>query len=223
MFKKAVVTVSVLVGVLGFCCLGYGADLDKGLSFYLSFDNSLDAKVSGGIETPQKAIQIEYEEGVKGKGAVINGMDRLIYKAKKGYFSFEEGTISMWVKPNYDDDAFRGEIDKDRKAKGWYFSQGFVSIYESKVNKLGLGLSHSNRRKSAANLYTYPTVQHFKFGSVSFEKGKWINFLYTWNALDENIEFYINGERAETQIHGREDFWDMPEEIDYSLCRITIC
>ena len=135
MFKKVVVMVGMVLGIWGFCGLGYGADLDKGLGFYLPFDNSLDAKVSGGIESPQKAPEVKYEKGVKGEGVVINALDKLIYNAEDGYFSFERGTISLWIKANYDNAGFVETVKKHESTEGkGYFSQKFIRAASTPSN-----------------------------------------------------------------------------------------
>ena len=222
MLRKAVVMVSAIVGVLGFCCLGYSADLDKGLGFYLPFDNSLDAKVSSGVEVPKKAPIVKYEKGVKGDGVVINGMDKLVYPVKKGYLSFEEGTISFWVKANYDNPAFREKVNKNKRTQGWYFTQYFIDVGSWDKLRCEFYLCQIDSFRFALAVQT----GHYKDANFSsLEKDKWVNFLCTWNTDDENLEFYINGKRTEGRLiskKGFEDFWELPEEIDYSLCTIMI-
>ena len=228
MLKKAVVMVGMAVGVLGFCCMSYGTDLDKGLSFYLPFDKSLDAKVAGGIESPQKAPEVEYEKGVKGEGVVINGMGKLIYNTKDGYFSFERGTMSFWVKANYDNAGFVETVKKhDSTQEKGYFSQQFIRAaaargYREKC-RLASGLVQTGGKRFVANLFTYPQIQHYKAGKFGLEKGKWVNLLYTWSVDEENIELYIDGKRVEAAIEPkRNDMnWELPDEIDYSMCQIS--
>ncbi len=225
MLRKVVVLVSVVVGVLGLGCFAHGGDPDEGLTFYLPFDNSLDAKVPGGIETPQKAPEVQYEEGVKGKAVVINGVDKLTYKVKEGYFLFEEGTISIWVKSNYDNAAFRKEVSEDIKTQGWYFAQSFIEASDWWRAKLALYLCQTGKDSFQANVYTYPLIQHLKTTKLFLEKGKWVNFLYTWHVMDESLDFYIDGKKVKGAVSGLKDsrdLWDMPEKIRYNLCRIDI-
>ena len=230
MLRKAVVMVGVVVGVLGFCCMSYGADLDKGLGFYAPFDGSMNAKISGGIESPQKAIQVKYEEGINGKGAVINGMDKLVYKAEEGYFSFERGTISFWVKANYDNAGFVETVKKHESTQGGYFSQMFIKAAATNANwkklPLTLRLVQTGGKRFQANACTYPSIQHYKSASLGLEKGKWVNLLYTWDVDEENIEFYVDGKKVKSKISQKSGIsmsWEMPDEkIDYSMCEITI-
>ena len=231
MLRKAVVTVGVVVGVLGFCCMSYGADLDKGLSFYLPFDNSLKAKVSTGVEAPKKTPIVKYEKGVKGEGVVINGTDRLDYKVKKGYLSFERGTISLWIKANFDDISFREKIgielkrldsleEKDGKKRTRYYLS-YTPLSISSKDRVGLWISHSQPYDFAVSVLL-PGSHHYKSAHpFELEKDKWINLLYAWDVEEESIEFYVNGKRIETKINGS-DFWNMPDKINYDACTIRI-
>ena len=65
MLRRIIGLVSVVVGIWGLSSSGYGADLDKGLTFYLPFEDSLDATVKGGIENPDFQFEISKEDFTK--------------------------------------------------------------------------------------------------------------------------------------------------------------
>lgn len=218
MLKRSIMLVSMLIGVFRWT---YAEDLEKGLCFYLPFDGNLDAKVSEGIESPQRSVESRYEKGIKGKGLIINGMDKLSYNAKRGYFSFEKGTISLWIKPNYDDVAFREKVDKDIKTQEWYFAQQFFGVGNWGEVKSSLALSQ-NVDGFHSTLYTHPNIQHYKTAKLSLEKDKWINIIYTWDISDKDLELYVNGSKVKTKISQLADDWNVPEETDYAKCTIDI-
>ena len=233
--KRVIAASIVLVsGVVLFSGFSYAQE--KGLSFYATFDKTLEARVAGGTEPFHLTVDEEarFEKGVKGEALILNGMDSLTCKTKKGYFSFKKGTISIWIKMNFNGKSFSEKIGEELKKQT--FIEEFAYDEEERVggytlfyelisilgNKMGFWISHKHQEdRSAAVVMTYPSILHIKRAGFPFEKDKWVNLLYTWDTEEENLEFYVNGERTEGRIRGT-DIWDIPEDIDYDACRITI-
>jgi hypothetical protein len=68
-----------------------------GTLLYLPFDGSLTGADG---ETPAQSSGVTFQSGVKGQGVLVEGSDLLRY-ATAGNFNAQEGTIELWVKPQW--------------------------------------------------------------------------------------------------------------------------
>jgi len=110
----------------------YPANLGKGLTLYLDFEESLEANASKGSGSPLKPLKDpHYVQGIKGKGLKLD-IERkrpLAYDAN-GNLSFRKGTISFWLKPEHEPELIekiREELAEEYESRGkdpdnYYFS-----------------------------------------------------------------------------------------------------
>jgi hypothetical protein len=68
-----------------------------GTLLYLPFDGSLTGADG---ETPTQSSGVTFQSGVNGQGVLVEGSDLLRY-ATAGNFNAQEGTIELWVKPQW--------------------------------------------------------------------------------------------------------------------------
>ncbi len=72
------------------------------LLFYLSFDETADASFAKGSPRPVKSSKLVYQKGLKGQAAEFSKKNNplLVYSIKDNLLP-ERGTISAWIKPNW--------------------------------------------------------------------------------------------------------------------------
>lgn len=193
MFKKILVWV---VSIWGFFSTAYGQDLNKGLCFYLPCEQSMEARLTEGTVVPRETIVLSYEKGVKGDGLVIGGLQSLSYRLKNNAVLFKAGTISLWIKPNYDVVKFLAEgklFSSQHKAS---FFQNIAGIRSPVELSARMGFSGG---KYFEEVCTAPKCsrQHARYKYEFFwRKGEWLHMVATWSTELEEMEFYLNGEKT---------------------------
>jgi len=222
MLKKIILLISL---VLGFSFYGYGETVEEGLSFYLSFDNNIDAKTESGIMKPKRRYalkKLNFEKGVKGEALIMTEADGLHYEIERSCFSLNKGTISLWVKANYDNPGLMELTDALKEDRGWFFVQDFLRFQcEPRESKMGLNLIQ-NYKGLGAYIRTYPHIGHFRQIKLPLEEGKWTHLLCVWDTEKRSFEVYIDGNKIITEIREPENAtWDIKEEkIEHYLVRI---
>jgi len=222
MLKKIILLISL---VLGFSFYGYGETVEEGLSFYLSFDNNIDAKTESGIMKPKRRYalkKLNFEKGVKGEALIMAEADGLHYEIEKSCFSLNKGTISLWVKANYDNPGLMELTDALKKDRRWFFIQPFLRLQcEPKESRMGLSLIQ-NYKGLGAYIRTYPQIAHRRQIKLPLGEGEWTHLLSTWDTEKRSFEVYIDGNRITAEIHEPENAtWNIPKEkIAHYLIRI---
>lgn len=163
------------------------SSVDDGLTFYCSFDNTINAtKAIGNAKgISHFKNQLQFTPGVKNNGLRIgkssDGKNKfaVIYNGLKN-INHAQGTISFWIKPedwnptSKDFAVFLTGLKKN----GCFF------IYKYQGNSIRFHIKDDNKTSnSMAN-------------NSAFEKGKWYYLTAAWNSQMQQL--YINGKLIQT-------------------------
>jgi len=150
--------------------------------FYLSFDKGLDAVESSGSGNATVVGEVTLVEGKKGKGALFVNNAHLEFDAE-GNFDQNEGTLTMWVKSQWDTNDGRAHclFEVPRLSEGG-IADGFI-ITKGWTNTIGNTLLY---------FASVPPWYHIN-PEISFEGGTWIHLTFTWSRRAGVFAAYANG------------------------------
>jgi hypothetical protein len=113
------------------------ANVPEGLTLYACFDDGLDADFAAGGAAGTAEGNPEFAEGRSGQGIVVGDLDGStgVRYATDRNFSFERGTVSMWVKPvNWRGDERGNRLFFNTKPEGG----GLFTLYKYTSTSWGL-------------------------------------------------------------------------------------
>ncbi len=165
---------------------------DGDVLFFAPYEDSVDAVLAGGGGAAEATGTPRFDEGVRGRAAVLDADALLSYLFKDNVVP-TEGTVMMWFKPQWaaDDDKFhnlfRASTGNDRgkalnaimlyKYPRW--SRLLLYTSDGQLNGPQSGRSMAYKEE------------------MVWEPGTWHHAAVTWSATLENIELnlYFDGER----------------------------
>jgi len=161
--------------------------------FFAPFEDSADATLARGDGKAKVTGGARFGSGVRGKGAILDATTLLNY-AFKGNCVPDEGTIMMWVKPEWrsDDDAFHTLF---RATTGNFGGKALNAIMLYKYHRRDrLQFYTSNGQKTSTQDGRTLAVRE----PVSWKPGAWVHVAATWSSTLANTEMflYLNGERV---------------------------
>ncbi|MFH0795667.1 MAG: LamG domain-containing protein [Candidatus Omnitrophota bacterium] len=198
------------------------AGTPEGLTFYASFNQTVDADFSVAKTTCNSPAQLTDEnKGISGKGALVcwdNLEDFADVKARDsqprqvrelefanaGVFNPEAGTVEMWIKP-----YFNGILPTQEGSYEIYY---LLNVRNSKISGKG-GLAFAIYR-AVSGTQRYITVNFNVDGNdeqppssccfeVSNWKAKeWHHIAFTWDAA-QKVLYLDGGKKAELKIPGK--------------------
>jgi hypothetical protein len=144
--------------------------------FLLHFDGSLNSLLG---EPPTQFSRVRFDEGIANQGAYLSPISHLLYSSR-GKINPTQGTIEMWVKPNWNSD--------DGLAHPFFTMGEDILIYKSTSNQLKCYLRNAEG-KMASILYFFPQV---------WTAGQWHHLAITWN-LPGKFKLYLDGYEVRTR------------------------
>jgi hypothetical protein len=165
----------IAVTVLFFIAPTSFAQISPG-DFLLHFDGSLNSSLG---EAPTQSSRVRFEEGIKNQGAVLGPLSLLQYSSQ-GKINPTQGTIELWVKPNWD--------SNDGLAHPFFTMDEDLLIYKSTGNQLKCYLRDSENHLLSI-FYNFPQV---------WAAGQWHHIAISWN-LPGAVKLYIDGYEVRTQ------------------------
>jgi len=136
----------------------------------------------------------ELTKGKIGKGFFSQNPGDCAVFDSKGKINLKEGTIEMWVKPNWDgsDKNERPLFDIVGTPEWW---NRFVIV---KTSKGKLMFDIVSGKETVKNIWA--ADNHITVDISNWEKGKWYQITATWKNVNSDkrnakIELYINGKR----------------------------
>lgn len=185
--RQAFVLCMVLMS--GGAAMAQPADAPPGLAFHASFDGALDADFARGDASGTTEGAPEFAEGRFGQGLVVGDLDGSagVRYATEGNFSFERGTISLWVQPV----NWRGDERGNRLFfNAWPEGGGLFSLYKYTSTAWGLTLFVDPDLGRRARTFAYSPID-------DWVPGEWYHVACTWGR-HEGISLYVNGEEVKT-------------------------
>ncbi|MEE3367703.1 MAG: LamG-like jellyroll fold domain-containing protein [Planctomycetota bacterium] len=152
--------------------------------FYLPFDDKVDATEASGSAKATVVGDVTRVAGKRGKGALFVNNAHLAFAAEKN-FDQNEGTLSMWLKPQWDNNDGRAHclFEVPRLSEGGVaFPEGFI-ITKGWTNTVGNSLLY---------FASVPPWYHIN-PEVSFAGGTWIHLIFTWSTKAGSFAVYTNG------------------------------
>ena len=177
----------------------------------VDFDDGYDASFSVGEGAANTAPElkegdVKLVDGKFGKGVFI-GRDvpaLALNYATKDNFSYKEGTLEFWFRPEWDSNA-KDESYKDSKGKpewlhAYLFStSGSPTRFQLVKSRYGrLTFSYRKKYKTTASV-TAP-------GRDFFQQGEWIHIAVSWDGNEARI--FLNGKLASVS-----EEWDVAGKI----------
>ena len=150
--------------------------------FYLPFDDKVDAAESIGSAKATVVGEVIRVDGKRGKGALFVNNARMEFAAEEN-FNQNEGTLSMWVKPQWDTNDGRAHcLFEVPVSSDSGFTNGFI-ITKGWTNTVGNTLLY---------FASCPPWYHIN-PEVSFAGGAWIHLTFTWSRKAGILAAYANG------------------------------
>jgi len=137
---------------------------------------------------------VSYESGKKGKGVYIGAGDSLSFPVD-GNISVNNGTIQMWVKPNWDGDdgVDHGFISinpvKNDIGNEWESGTSFLGIFKWRALSLFHFRIIGNAEGGASSARGGDVVKDV---ATFFKKSQWYHLTMTWED-ETKVTGYING------------------------------
>ncbi len=156
-----------------------------GRTLYASFDGTLDADEAAGSPVAQPEGNPEFAEGRLGRGLVVGDLDGStgVRYATARNFSFERGTVCMWVQPlNWRGDDDRHHLFFNLQAEG---DTGLFSFYKYATTVWGLTFLIDPGGAPRGKTYLYRPI-------TDWEPGRWHHIAASW-CRNETAAIYIDG------------------------------
>ncbi len=160
--------------------------------FHAPFDGAIDAAIAGGHADGVAKEEPSYVDGIRGNAVVVS--HKGLSYSSPGNMELESGTVSMWVRPQ----NWSGSDDEFVH----FFSavapeQSVLRLYKYVGGADGLGLLFLVGRPGGPdNPNPWVYAQH---PSGNWAEGQWWHLAATWDLSSRLIEFYVNGEIADSR------------------------
>ena len=154
--------------------------------FKLSFDEGFSADVSAGEPSPEKTREpaIELVEGFKGKAARFGGKDSLLRFSGPGNILSSQGTISLWMKLNWEPSGNGFPVSKvDNEAEGLQHQILAIGGVESRIN---FAMSNFARLESSSGRMAAAVNRQVLANT-------WHHYVLTWDTNTSMGCFYLDG------------------------------
>ncbi len=169
-----------------FACAALGAQLQAGELpepiFSLGFEGTAIAKAKGNPE-PLKQEAISFGEGVSGKALLAGPKTVLEYEAV-GNLLQEQGTVSLWFKPEWDSSEFAAP-SADKSLWHCLFSE------PRPKKRLGSGALWLWLWGPSLRADISDEQDSYIIASSSMRKGEWHHFAFSWSAKERRL--FIDG------------------------------
>jgi len=194
--NKKLIIGFIIFSFISFCNIARSSE--KGLVYYLPFENSLNATVcTNEYNSPAQARGIKFVDGINGKGIYVGGWGERNYKKAplleyNGEKLFgKEGTISFWVSPSWD-----GYI---KEPLPWYYF--FVAMGGKEDSDFtGKYIQPKENKYTRISIWMYYWLQCGINGTKknikwkcrnAWMRGDWWFITLTWNK--DKAKLYVNG------------------------------
>ena len=166
---------------------------EEDVLLFAPFEGSADAPLARGSATAVATGTVRFVEGVRGKAVVTDARTLLRY-AMKGNCRTEEGTIMMWVKPQW----------RSSEQPAFHFFRASTGEFHGKaLNALMLYKHFGSDRLMfyTSNGDETPPAQGRTIASLEpakLEPDRWFHVAATWSSSVANSEMYLyaNGQRV---------------------------
>lgn len=187
--RTTVALVALLLALFAVPLWAQPAGMPEGLALYASFDEGLDADFARGEAAGTAEGNPEFTAGRSGRALVVGDLDGstgVLYQTD-GNFSFERGTVSMWVQPvNWRGDEPGNRLFFNTKPEGG----GLFTFYKYTSTAWGLTLLTDPGLGNRSKTYIHSKID-------AWEPGRWHHIACTWGRY-ESISLYVDGELVET-------------------------
>lgn len=182
--------------------------------FRLDFEETLDGKRVGEgkeeVVPGQWENDVEFVEGIEGKGAVLSSRNQLVYPAESN-IHLEVGSVTLWVKPlNWDWQAeefvhFFEWNNRDEE------NRSVLLLYKYLRPGTDMGLFFLAGKLKQENEIPQWTVARNKVEESG--KGEWTFLGITWDRASRVIEVYKEGKLLAYATVPAEQWPDQPAEM----------
>ncbi len=176
---RLIATAAALASFLSLVPLCAQNDVPEGLLYCAHFDEHSAASWAAGRRAPMAFNPLlPLVEGKFGRAVQLSGRASLSVVADDGNFRNDQGTVEMWVRPDWDgDDGLVHSLFGARVEQGNYLN----------INKLANG--QLGAATGGAGEGTYTRVER---DISDWQAGQWHHLATTWG--DGKIAFFIDGE-----------------------------
>lgn len=143
------------------------AAIPEGLLLGCSFEDTFECD---GGKKPLAKQGIEFAEGMSGKGIFVDQNDFLEYTAENN-FDTAQGTIELWVKPNWDSNTKEAHKFFYTSNQDWDF---------------WIGTEYFNYY-----LYFYTGASNIRYNVYGWRQNQWHHIAVTWDRIETKL--YLDG------------------------------
>jgi hypothetical protein len=183
------------------------APLAKGLTYYDSFEGSLAPTVAGGSQAV--AGEKAFAPGRVGEGVVV--VSRSISMNSPGNYDPHHGTVSFWVKPDWD-----GKRQAGASGARGFFRGGWVALNYSIEKGICFFMTGDSKPPEGFRWDYGQTTTAMR----AWRPGEWHHLAITWDAATKHKAIYVDGKSVfdgTTSVLSEKDFSQLTVTLGNAL------